>query len=192
MLRDYGGDPRTGVRRGARSRQAHTEQPIDTGTAAGKCFLDMLGVFAEFETSLRRERQLEGIAKAKAAGVYKGRPPSIEASLVRELKAQGMRPVDIAKALKIGPISPSEMATISTPPIRMRCLAAMRGPDQLPDQSKSRSRIPRHGCSGCGAHYQHACGAMTFKFSPEGNTIAARNLLRPRASQRSRFSGLSS
>jgi hypothetical protein len=50
----------------------------------------------------RRERQLEGIAKAKAAGVYKSRPPSIEASQVRELKAQGMRPVDIAKALKIG------------------------------------------------------------------------------------------
>jgi DNA invertase Pin-like site-specific DNA recombinase len=45
---------------------------------------------------------LEGIAKAKAAGIYKGRPPSIEASRVRELKAQGMRPVDIAKALKIG------------------------------------------------------------------------------------------
>ena len=32
-----------------------TEQPIDTSTAAGKCFLDMLGVFAEFETNLRRE-----------------------------------------------------------------------------------------------------------------------------------------
>src|SRR5579864_288776 len=40
-----------------------TEQPIDTGTAAGKYFLDMLGVFAEFETNLRKERQLEGIAK---------------------------------------------------------------------------------------------------------------------------------
>jgi DNA invertase Pin-like site-specific DNA recombinase len=79
-----------------------TEQPIDTSTAAGKCFVDMLGVFAEFETNLRRERQLEGIAKAKAAGVYKGRPASIEASRVRELKAQGMRPVDIAKSLKIG------------------------------------------------------------------------------------------
>src|SRR6187200_2139990 len=51
-----------------------TEQPIDTSTAAGKCFLDILGVFAEFETYLRRERQAEGIAKAKAAGVYKGRP----------------------------------------------------------------------------------------------------------------------
>ena len=31
-----------------------TEQPIDTSTAAGKCFLDMLGVFAEFETNLKK------------------------------------------------------------------------------------------------------------------------------------------
>ena len=38
-----------------------TEQPIDTGTAAGKAFLYMLGVFAEFETNLRKERQLEGL-----------------------------------------------------------------------------------------------------------------------------------
>jgi DNA invertase Pin-like site-specific DNA recombinase len=52
------------------------QQPIDTSTAAGKCFLDMLGVFAEFETNLRRERQLEGIAKAKARGVYNGRRPN--------------------------------------------------------------------------------------------------------------------
>ena len=50
-----------------------TEQPIDTSTAAGKAFLDMLGVFAEFETNLRRERQMEGIAQAKAKGVYQGR-----------------------------------------------------------------------------------------------------------------------
>jgi DNA invertase Pin-like site-specific DNA recombinase len=67
-----------------------TEQPIDTSTAAGKCFLDMLGVFAEFETNLRRERQLEGIAKAKAAGVYKGRPASIDAAKVRQMKAKGL------------------------------------------------------------------------------------------------------
>jgi hypothetical protein len=50
----------------------------------------MLGVFAEFETNLRRERQLEGIAKAKAAGVYKGRPASIDAAQVRAMKAQGL------------------------------------------------------------------------------------------------------
>src|ERR1700682_2634130 len=79
-----------------------TKQPIDTGTAAGKCFLDMLGVFAEFETNLRRERQLEGIAKAKAEGVYKGRPASIDPTKVRDLKAQGLGATDIAKALNIG------------------------------------------------------------------------------------------
>lgn len=70
-----------------------TEQPIDTSTAAGKCFLDMLGVFAEFETNLRKERQMEGVARAKADGVYagKGRPSSIDAAQVRDMKAQGPR-----------------------------------------------------------------------------------------------------
>ena len=79
-----------------------TEQPIDTSTAAGKCFLDMLGVFAEFETNLRRERQLEGIAKAKAEGKYKGRPASIDAAQVREMKKQGLGATEIAKSLGIG------------------------------------------------------------------------------------------
>ncbi|WP_434356026.1 recombinase family protein [Parasalinivibrio latis] len=53
-----------------------TEQPIATDSAAGKAFLDMLGVFAEFELNIRKERQLEGIAAAKAAGKYKGRKPT--------------------------------------------------------------------------------------------------------------------
>lgn len=79
-----------------------TEQPIDTTTAAGKAFLDMLGVFAEFETNLRKERQLEGIAKAKAEGVYKGRVPSIDAKKVLTLKSQGLGATEIAKQLKIG------------------------------------------------------------------------------------------
>lgn len=79
-----------------------TEQPIDTSTAAGKAFLDMLGVFAEFETNLRRERQMEGIARAKAAGVYKGRRPTIELAKVRALKAEGLGPSAIARTLGIG------------------------------------------------------------------------------------------
>jgi len=79
-----------------------TEQPIDTSTAAGKYFLDMLGVFTEFETNLRRERQLEGIAKAKAAGVYKGRRPSIDTGEVARLKKEGLGATEIAKRLKIG------------------------------------------------------------------------------------------
>src|ERR1700692_4249591 len=79
-----------------------TEQPIDTSTAAGKCFLDMLGMFAEFETNLRKERQLEGIANAKARGVYKGRKASIDPAKIKKLKAEGMGPSAIAKALRIG------------------------------------------------------------------------------------------
>ena len=72
------------------------------GMAFGKCFLDMLGTFAEFETNLRRERQLEGIAKAKAAGVYQGRKPTIDAGAVRKLKNDGLGASEIAKRLKIG------------------------------------------------------------------------------------------
>lgn len=78
-----------------------TEQPIDTSTAASKAFLDMLELFAEFETNLRKERQLEGIAKAKGEGRYKGRPTSIDVPKVHELKAQGKGVTDIAKEMKI-------------------------------------------------------------------------------------------
>jgi DNA invertase Pin-like site-specific DNA recombinase len=79
-----------------------TEQPIDTNTAAGKCFLDMLSVFAEFETNLRRERQMEGIAKAKAAGIYRGRKRSIDSGVIADLKAQGIGATEIARKLGIG------------------------------------------------------------------------------------------
>jgi DNA invertase Pin-like site-specific DNA recombinase len=70
-----------------------TEQPIDTSTAAGKVFLD----------TMRRERQMEGITKAKAEGRYvgKGRPKSIRLDEVRALKAAGKRPTEIAEELKI-------------------------------------------------------------------------------------------
>lgn len=88
-----------------REKGAHlraTEQPIDTSSPAGIAFLQMLGVFAQFETSIRRERQIEGIAKAKAAGVYKGRQPSVPVAEVRQLRADGVRPAEIARRLGIG------------------------------------------------------------------------------------------
>ena len=59
----------------------------------------MLG--AEFETNLRKERQLEGIAAAKARGIYKGRLPSIDAGAVRRLAGQGIGGTEIARQLKI-------------------------------------------------------------------------------------------
>ena len=79
-----------------------TEQPIDTSTAAGQAFLDMLGVFAEFETNLRKERQMEGIQAAKAKGVYKGRKPTIEPAEIARLKSEGLGASEIAKRLGIG------------------------------------------------------------------------------------------
>lgn len=59
-------------------------------------------MFAEFETNLRKERQLEGIAAAKAAGVYKGRPTTIDAAKVAALKADGLGATEIAKRLRVG------------------------------------------------------------------------------------------
>ena len=91
-----------------------TEQPIDTSSAAGKAFFDMLGVFAEFETNLRRERQTEGIAKAKAEGVYKGRKPTIGADEVQRLRSQGMGATDIAKTLGIGRASVYRLLSAAT------------------------------------------------------------------------------
>lgn len=79
-----------------------TEQPIDTSTAAGKAFLDMLGVFAEFETNLRRERQMEGIAAAKAKGVYTGGQAKIDREEIRRLRfVEKLGATAIAKQLGI-------------------------------------------------------------------------------------------
>ena len=78
-----------------------TEQPIDTRTSAGKAFLDMLGVFSEFETNLRKERQMEGVRKAKERGVYKGRGRTIDASKIYELKQNGYGATKISKQLGI-------------------------------------------------------------------------------------------
>lgn len=79
-----------------------TEQPIDTSTPAGVAFLQMLGVFAQFETAIRKERQMEGIARAKAAGVYKGRKPSVDITAINVLRAEGIGATEIAKRLGVG------------------------------------------------------------------------------------------
>jgi len=79
------------------------EQPIDTRSAAGKAFLDMLGVFAEFETNLRRERQIEGIAAAKSRGVYRGRKPSVNTAEIQRLRLEDkLGATEIARRLGVG------------------------------------------------------------------------------------------
>jgi hypothetical protein len=54
------------------------------------------------ETNLRKERQMEGIAKAKEKGVYKGRKPSVDVEKVKELRDGGMGASAIAKEMGIG------------------------------------------------------------------------------------------
>lgn len=78
------------------------DQAIDTSTASGNAFLQMLGVFAEFETNLRKERQVAGIKQAKAEGKYKGKPANEKRlAKIREMIAQGVGPTKIAAELRI-------------------------------------------------------------------------------------------
>jgi DNA invertase Pin-like site-specific DNA recombinase len=75
------------------------EQSVDTSTAAGRAFYGMLAVFAAFETDVRRERQLEGIAMAKRQGVYKGGKARLDRQRVQELSSRGLGPASIAREL---------------------------------------------------------------------------------------------
>lgn len=79
-------------------------QGFDTATPNGRLMLNVLGSVAQFEREIMLERQREGIAKAKAAGKYKGRAPTARAKAdeVRELNAKGASMGDIAKRLGIG------------------------------------------------------------------------------------------
>lgn len=77
---------------------------IDTAGPTGKLILTVLGGMAEFERGIMLERQREGIARAKAAGKYKGRKPTARAKSteVMELHGNGTGPSEIAKMLGIG------------------------------------------------------------------------------------------
>jgi DNA invertase Pin-like site-specific DNA recombinase len=76
-----------------------TEQPIDTASAVGKAFLDMLVIFAEFEANLRKERQFEGIARAKAEGIHTGRKATLDFQAIKTLKAQDVEESEVARKL---------------------------------------------------------------------------------------------
>ncbi len=64
------------------------DQAIDTSTATGKLLFNMLGAIAEFETEIRKERQMDGIAKAKQNGVQFGRKSKLSDNDINELKKQ--------------------------------------------------------------------------------------------------------
>ncbi|CAP56190.1 putative resolvase [Gluconacetobacter diazotrophicus PA1 5] len=79
-------------------------QPLDTSSPTSKLTLTLLAAVAEFERDIMKERQAEGIAKAKAEGKYRGRKPTARAKAVhvRAMSAEGVSPTEIAKRLGIG------------------------------------------------------------------------------------------
>ncbi len=80
------------------------DQNIDTATATGRAFLDMLSVFAEFETNLRKERQRAGIERAKKEGKYTGRKKALSHKQVLDIKdrlAAGETKTALAQEFKV-------------------------------------------------------------------------------------------
>jgi DNA invertase Pin-like site-specific DNA recombinase len=106
-----------------RFASAATHPHGDTATPTGKLILNLLGSIAQFERELTLERQREGIAKAKADGKYKGRPPMARAKTdkVRELRDAGVRPAEIAR--QVG-ISRTSVYRVLGRPSTMKCSKA--------------------------------------------------------------------
>ncbi len=72
------------------------DQNIDTSTSTGKLLFNMLASIAEFETEIRKERQMEGIAKAKEKGVHFGRKPKLQDQEIEELRQEREKGVIIS------------------------------------------------------------------------------------------------
>ncbi len=79
-------------------------EPVNTSGPTGKLLLTVFAAFAQFEREMMLERQREGIAKAKAAGKYKGRKPTAlaKATEVKALRDEGVGGTEIARRLGIG------------------------------------------------------------------------------------------
>ena len=61
----------------------------------------MMGAFAEFERNIIRQRKAEGVTRAKARGVYKGRKKTIDENRIRAMKADGHSVTEISEFLGI-------------------------------------------------------------------------------------------
>lgn len=73
----------------------------DADDAFARLQLQMMGAFAEFERSIIRQRQAEGIARAKARGVYKGRKKTIDVNRIMKMKADGHSVTEIAELVGV-------------------------------------------------------------------------------------------
>lgn len=83
----------------------HKESMVFTGedSPMQKLMLNMMGSFAQFEREVMKERQREGIAKAKEKGVYKGRAKTVDDSAILALLAEGKSIRAVAAELDVNP-----------------------------------------------------------------------------------------
>jgi len=97
-----------------------TEQALDTSTIEGRLMFSLLGAFAEFETDLRRARQEEGIAKAKALGKYRSRGPRVNVEEIVRLRRAGWGTKAIAEKLNVNAATvnrytPADLKEVQSP-----------------------------------------------------------------------------
>lgn len=86
-------------------------EPIDTGTPIGRAFFQLLGVFAELERDLIRERCSAGRVLARQRGVVFGRPPAVSASSVASCIARGLTVTAAAAELGVARASVARAAS---------------------------------------------------------------------------------
>jgi DNA invertase Pin-like site-specific DNA recombinase len=75
------------------------EPDVSTDGPMGKAMLTVFGMVAEMELGFIKERQRAGIEKAKAEGVYKGRPVSLDHKKIKTLYDQGIGATELAKTM---------------------------------------------------------------------------------------------
>ena len=73
----------------------------DADDAFARLQLQMMGAFAEFERNIIRQRQAEGIARAKSRGVYKGRKKTIDDNRIRKMKKEGRSVTEISELMGV-------------------------------------------------------------------------------------------
>lgn len=88
---------------------------MDTTTGEGRLLTSLLGAFAEHENRVRKDRQAEGIARARAMTPhkYRGRPQSIDRATITALLAEGVGASMVAKRLGIHRSSVYRLSSIS-------------------------------------------------------------------------------
>lgn len=80
----------------------HLKFGAGANSATQDLYLTVLGAVYEFERSMMKERQREGIEKAKAKGVYKGRPAKVDKDAIIDLLKDGVSMRKTAEKLKVG------------------------------------------------------------------------------------------